>query len=211
MGQVALESDAAQMRMAAGMARNIALPLDFQLRAHFGGRAGAKELAAVHDCHARCKGERFFQTVFGQRMVVPNSRLILPRVARKSDAAMGSSWLVGSSRISTFGCKTITEARFKSCFLPAGQLCDQVYKTIPESRKTMPFPQRGGESSAYRSRGIPSRTPARARPYRSRSDFPDFAAQSRFFQPVRAGIAHRAFFRRTGFLPLLAMRRENGF
>ena len=53
-----------------------------------------------------------------KRTVVPNSRLILPRVAKKSDAAIGSSWLVGSSKISTFGCKTITEARFKSCFCP---------------------------------------------------------------------------------------------
>ena len=42
------------------------VPTAFQLRAHFGGRSGAKELAAVHDGHARRKAKRFFQTVFGQ-------------------------------------------------------------------------------------------------------------------------------------------------
>ena len=42
------------------------VPTAFQLRAHFGGRAGAKELAAVHDRDTRRKGERFFQTMFGQ-------------------------------------------------------------------------------------------------------------------------------------------------
>ena len=51
-------------------------------------------------------------------MVVPSSRLILPSMARKSDAAMGSSWLVGSSRISTEGCIAMTDARLKSCFCP---------------------------------------------------------------------------------------------
>ena len=29
---------------------------------------------------------------------------------------MGSNWLVGSSKISTRGCITITEARLSSCF-----------------------------------------------------------------------------------------------
>ena len=42
------------------------VPTAFQLRAHFGGRAGAKELATVHDRHVRCKAKRFFQTVFRQ-------------------------------------------------------------------------------------------------------------------------------------------------
>ena len=36
------------------------VPTAFQLRAHFGGRAGAKELAAVHDSHTRRKAKRFF-------------------------------------------------------------------------------------------------------------------------------------------------------
>ena len=49
---------------------------------------------------------------------VPSSRLIFPSTARKSEAAMGSSWLVGSSRISTSGCMAMTEARFSSCFWP---------------------------------------------------------------------------------------------
>ena len=53
-----------------------------------------------------------------RRMVVPSSRLIFPSVARKSLAAMGSSWLVGSSRMRTEGCMAIMEARFKSCFCP---------------------------------------------------------------------------------------------
>ena len=42
------------------------VPTAFQLRAHFGGRAGAKKSAAVHDRHARRKAKRFFQTVFSQ-------------------------------------------------------------------------------------------------------------------------------------------------
>ena len=50
--------------------------------------------------------------------VVPSSRLIFFTVLRKSEAAMGSSWLVGSSRISTSGCIAMMEARFKSCFCP---------------------------------------------------------------------------------------------
>ena len=50
--------------------------------------------------------------------VVPSSRLIFRTVFRKSEAAMGSSWLVGSSRISTSGCIAMTEARFRSCFCP---------------------------------------------------------------------------------------------
>ena len=50
------------------------VPTAFQLRAHFGGRAGAKEFTAVHDGHARCKRKRFLQTVFGQN----NCRTKLP-------------------------------------------------------------------------------------------------------------------------------------
>ena len=54
--------------------------------------------------------------------VVPSSMLIFLTVFKKSDAAMGSSWLVGSSRISTSGCMAMMEARFKSCFWPPDRL-----------------------------------------------------------------------------------------
>ena len=47
---------------------------------------------------------------------VPSSRLILPSSAKKSAAAMGSSWAVGSSSTSTPGCIAMTEARLRSCF-----------------------------------------------------------------------------------------------
>ena len=50
--------------------------------------------------------------------VKDNSRFILQIVAINSEAAIGSSLLVGSSSIKIFGCITITEARFKSCFCP---------------------------------------------------------------------------------------------
>ena len=49
---------------------------------------------------------------------MPSSRLMRPSVCKKSAAAMGSSWLVGSSKISTLGCMTMTEARLSSCFWP---------------------------------------------------------------------------------------------
>ena len=50
--------------------------------------------------------------------VVPSSVLIFRMVFKKSEAAMGSSWLVGSSRIRASGCMAIMEARFNSCFWP---------------------------------------------------------------------------------------------
>ena len=52
------------------------------------------------------------------RTVVRSSRLILRTVFKKSESAIGSSWLVGSSKISTSGCIAIIEARFNSCFCP---------------------------------------------------------------------------------------------
>ena len=51
-------------------------------------------------------------------IVVPSSRLILPRVERKSVAAIGSSWLVGSLRSRTEGSSAMTDAKFTSCFCP---------------------------------------------------------------------------------------------
>ena len=59
--------------------------------------------------------------------VVPSSRLILRTVFRKSEAAMGSSWLVGSSRISTSGCMAMMEARFSSCFCPPERLATSLW------------------------------------------------------------------------------------
>ena len=53
-----------------------------------------------------------------RRTVVPSSRLTRPSTERNSEAAMGSSWLVGSSKIRTEGWSAITEARFSSCFCP---------------------------------------------------------------------------------------------
>ena len=50
-------------------------------------------------------------------MVVRSSRLILRTVFRKSVAAIGSSWLVGSSRISTLGCMAMFLATGKLCYI----------------------------------------------------------------------------------------------
>ena len=53
-----------------------------------------------------------------KRIVVPSSALIFRSVARKSPAARGSSWEVGSSNTRRSGCIAITAARFRSCFCP---------------------------------------------------------------------------------------------
>ena len=50
--------------------------------------------------------------------VVPISLFILWIVLKNSEAAMGSSCAVGSSSIRSFGCMTITDARFTICFCP---------------------------------------------------------------------------------------------
>ena len=56
------------------------------------------------------------------RMVVPSSRLIRSRAFRKEEAALGSSWAVGSSNSSRLGCIIMTAARFSSCFCPPDRL-----------------------------------------------------------------------------------------
>ena len=104
--------------MAAGIAKNMVLPLAFNSAPTSAGvpvqRSWPLSITATREARLNASSSRC-----SVRMtVVPNSRLSLLSVARKSEAAMGSSWLVGSSRIKTFGCRTITDARFKSCFCP---------------------------------------------------------------------------------------------
>ena len=94
-------------------------PGSLSRRAHLVGRAGAAAAAPGPSPPPRWPGERPPPAgAPSAARSVPSSRLILPSTARKSEAAMGSSWLVGSSRISTSGCMAMTEARFSSCFCP---------------------------------------------------------------------------------------------
>ena len=72
-------------------------------------------------------------------IVVPNSRLILPSVAKKSDAAMGSSWLVGSSRIRAFGWKHHDRCKIQELLLPTRQLCDRLIKPRLDAEETCHF------------------------------------------------------------------------
>ena len=201
-----------QMRMAAGIARNMALPLVFQLRAHLGGRAGAKKSAAVHDGHARRKGERFFQTMFGQDDRRTEFAVDLAEGGEEVRRGNGVKLARRFVEDQDFRLKHHHGREVQELLLPAGQLCDRLIKPRPESRRNLPFPQHGGESSACHSRGIPARTPARARPCRSRSDSPDFAAQSRLFPPVRAGLRIvKISALKQDFAVSAAMRREDGF
>ena len=117
-GQGVLLCTLAQTRIAAGIARNIPLPCSRRLRPTSSAVPQERILPCSMTATLPASGKASSSRCSVRRMVVPNSRLILPRTARKSDAAIGSSWLVGSSRISTFGCMTITAARFRSCFCP---------------------------------------------------------------------------------------------
>ena len=113
-----MESVAAQMRMAAGMARNMAFPLAFSSAPTSAGVPVQRSVPLSMTATREAKEKASSRRCSVRMIVVPSSRLILPRVARKSDAAMGSSWLVGSSRMRTFGWSTMTDARFRSCFCP---------------------------------------------------------------------------------------------
>ena len=117
-GQGASDSTAAQMRMAAGMARNIRWPMTLSRWPTSAGVPVHSSRPPSITATVVARGKASSKRCSGSRTVVPSSRLILPSTARKSAAAMGSSWLVGSSRISTSGCMAMTDARFKSCFWP---------------------------------------------------------------------------------------------
>jgi len=67
-------------------------------------------------------------------IVVPSSRFILTRLFIKSFAAMGSSWLVGSSNTNTFGDIAITEARFTSCFCPPDRSITFLWNISPSPK-----------------------------------------------------------------------------
>ena len=67
-------------------------------------------------------------------MVVPSSLLILTRHAMNSFAAIGSSWLVGSSSISTSGDRAMTDARFTICFCPPDSSATRLWN-IPDNPK----------------------------------------------------------------------------
>ena len=91
MGQTALESVAAHIRMAAGMAKNIAFPLDFNSAPTAAGvplqSSLPPSMTATRDAKENASSKRCSVRI----IVVPSSRLILPSVAKKSDAAIGSS------------------------------------------------------------------------------------------------------------------------
>lgn len=110
------------MRIGTGIAENMSLPFALS-------RAPTSLAVPVSSTHPRSMKTTFVDKASAsssrcsERMiVVPSSRLILPSVERKSVAAIGSSWLVGSSRRSTDGSSAITDAKFTSCFLPAREL-----------------------------------------------------------------------------------------
>ena len=91
MGQTDLESVAAHIRMAAGMAKNIAFPLDFNSAPTSAGvplqSSLPPSMTATRDAKENASSKRCSVRI----IVVPSSRLILPSVAKKSDAAIGSS------------------------------------------------------------------------------------------------------------------------
>ena len=106
------------MRIGTGMAENMSLSAALS-------RAPTSLAVPVSKTRPRSMKTTFVDrasassSLCSERMiVVPSSRLILPSVERKSVAAMGSSWLVGSSRRSTDGSSAITDAKFTSCFCP---------------------------------------------------------------------------------------------
>ena len=77
---------------------------------------------------------------------MPSSRLILPRVARKSDAAMGSSWLVENQH---FWLQDHNGSEIQELLLPTGQLCDRLIKPFLNPEKRCHF-----RNAAANGRGI---------------------------------------------------------
>ena len=108
----------------------------FQLRAHFGGRAGAKEFTAVHDRHARGKRERFFQAVFRQ----DDRRAKLPVDLAEGGKKVGCGNRVKLARRLVknqhLRLQDHDGSEIQELLLPAGQLCDRLIKPClnPEKR-----------------------------------------------------------------------------
>ena len=102
----------------AEMARNIPWPLFFSCFPTCSGVPSPSRAPWSINRTRLHRGKTSSSRCSVMRTVVPNSRLIRPRVERKSVAAMGSSWLVGSSRTSTEGCIAMIAARFSNCFCP---------------------------------------------------------------------------------------------
>ena len=117
-GQDAAFSTAAHTRIAVGIDRNMEWPAPFRAPPTSSGvpvhNRRPRSITATRVASGKASSRRCSVRI----TVVPSSRLIRPMVARKSEAAIGSSWLVGSSRMSTLGCMAITDARFRSCFWP---------------------------------------------------------------------------------------------
>ena len=106
------------MRIGTGMAENMSLPAAFR-------RLPTSLAVPVSRMRPRSRKTTLVDSASAsssrcsdRMIVVPSSRLIRPSVDKKSVAAMGSNWLVGSSSSSTDGSSAITEARFTSCFCP---------------------------------------------------------------------------------------------
>ena len=104
------------MRAAVGMAEKIAWP-----RTAAAASCGAPA-ASSRPCSSTMRwsasGTASSSRCSDSRIVSPSSSLSLRSVCRKVLAAMGSSWLVGSSRMSTSGRMTTTDARLSICFWP---------------------------------------------------------------------------------------------
>ena len=118
MGQASSVSAAAQTRMGTGMARNMGWFPAFRVCPTAAGVPVHSTRPRSSTATVSASGNTSSSRCSVRITVVPSSRWMRPTMARKSDAAMGSSWAVGSSRISTSGRRIITAARFSSCFCP---------------------------------------------------------------------------------------------
>ena len=120
------------------------------------GRAGAKELARRPCTTARsAEGQRLLQPLLGEQ----HRRSQLPvdpaRARRESPPPRwGRAALVGSSKMSTSGCRVSTAARFKSCFCPPESDAVSPVEPALHAEKRPPSRRRGGGWWAYRTRGL---------------------------------------------------------
>ena len=119
MGDVSpLSSTAAHTRRGVGMARNMGWFFSCKARASSRGVPAARMVPRSITAARLARGRASSRRCSVSRTVTPSSRLSLARTPRKSEAAIGSSWLVGSSRMRSSGSRVITAARLRSCFCP---------------------------------------------------------------------------------------------
>ena len=125
------------------------VPTAFQLRAHFGGRAGAKELAAVHDRDTRRKGERFFQTMFGQED--GRSQFAVDLAKRRKKIRRGNGVELARRLVENqhLRLQDHNGSEIQELLLPTGQLCDRLIKPCLDAEKRCHF-----RNAAANGRGI---------------------------------------------------------